>query len=108
MRLVSTILIALLAAAWLPFGWASVTAPERIPPCHQHGKPSPAPGPVSHQCCQSGHNSPMVKPQHQGTHFTSTTSICNRPETLAATFCCQLSPTALHHNSDPIFSLLRV
>lgn len=109
MRLLSTILIALLAATWLPFGWVSVAASARIPPCHQHGTPSPTPGPVSHQCCQSGHSPAIVKTLQTGPGSTSASRICTWSQTLTTSFLWQISPTALHHNSDPLsLSPLRV
>lgn len=65
-RLYSRILTVALLAAMLPSLTEAVELlPAAVPDshaagCHGHGTPSPAPRPVSYQCCAAGHHSVVL------------------------------------------------
>jgi len=105
MRLSSIVLIAVLSSAILAAGTSAAppgaSVPANAPPCHQHGKPAPVPGPVSHRCCQSGHDPAMVRTLQKGPCFASTTRICNFSETLTTTFLNQIRQSALRQSGGP-------
>jgi len=43
---------------------ASRTPHQRPAGCHDEGNKTPAPEPVTHQCCQSGHDAAVVQKAH--------------------------------------------
>lgn len=87
-------LITVAVAARSPAALAVVSGhslPAAAPSCHQHSSKAPAPGPVSFQCCVSGHQAAIIlllfeiqPPQVTASTFTLATYMPSGAETLTA------------------------
>jgi hypothetical protein len=83
----------------------------RTAPCHGHSSPLRSPGPVSHKCCQTGHQAAVLQEAAKARHSTQTCvwAIAGRPELLIPPRSVETSSNQLiPSGSPPIITPLRI
>jgi hypothetical protein len=78
--------------------------------CHGHGQPSPPPVPVSHTCCEAGHQTAILQEATQlRPSLAYFSSLADRPESLIAPHAIKSPSNLLISSSfDPILVPLRI
>src|SRR5258708_36264157 len=106
-----SLLVTLTAAC---FGAQALSLPlhnSRNAGCHGQHSPSSAPGPVSHKCCQTGHQAAVLQEAAKARHSTLTCVwlIADRPELLVPPHSVETSSNQLiPSGSPPAINPLRV
>jgi len=78
--------------------------------CHEHGQPAPSPVPVSHKCCEAGHQTAIVQETTELRPPPAHVSlVADRPESLIAPRAIQSPSNLLISSSfEPILVSLRI